>query len=146
VGFPDSCSTAALNGARKRREEKIQIQIFQSPTLSHHAHFSPPPPTPSRPTFPPSTSPQWLHRAHLNRTRILPRPPHLHHNNNQSPQTPTKSHGMAIKCIFSFPLSLSLPHPSTPQVQHLHLGLLQKARLSQDRKRARRRGRHLSRL
>ena len=50
------------------------------------------------------------------------------------------------KMYFSFPPSLSFAHPSTPQVQHLHLGLLQKARLSQDRKRTGRRGRHLSRL
>lgn len=50
------------------------------------------------------------------------------------------------KMYFSFLLSLSLPHPPTPKVQHLHLRLLQKARLSQDRKRTRRRGRHLSRV
>ena len=42
--------------------------------------------------------------------------------------------------------SPSLTHPSIPQVQHLHLGLLQKARLSQDRKRTGHRGRHLFRV
>jgi hypothetical protein len=99
-----------------------------------------------RTSFPPSTPPQWLHQANNNRIRILHHPPYLLHNSNQSLQTPTKSHGMAIKCTSPFlPPYLSLTLLS-PQVQHLHLGLLQKARLSQDRKRTGRRGRHLSRL
>lgn len=109
-----------------------------TPTLSPSANSL------ARP-FPPSPASQWLPQA-LPNNRIPPRPPYLPHNSPQSPQTQTKSHGMAIKCTSPFPAFYLSLTPSIPQVQHLHLGLLQKARLSQDRKRTGHRGRHLSRL
>ena len=131
MGFPDSCSTTALTGPARGSEEKcIQIQIFQSPTLSHHAHTLPLPmaaPGPPQQQNPPSSSASA----------------------QQQPQLPTNPDQISWdgdKMYLSFPRSLSLAHPSIPQVQHLHLGLLQKARLSQDRKRIGQRGRHLSRL
>jgi hypothetical protein len=65
VGFPDSCSTAALSEARKRKEVHTNT-IFQSPTLSHHAHsplalplrqlpLSPPPSFPMAAPGPPQS-------------------------------------------------------------------------------------------
>jgi hypothetical protein len=64
----------------------------------------------------------------------------------QIPTNPDQISWDGDKMYLSFPRSISLAHLSISQVQYLHLGLLQKARLSQDRKRTGQRGRHLSRL
>jgi hypothetical protein len=67
----------------------------------------------------------------------------------QQPPMPTHSDQITWdgdKMYPSFLVSPSLADLSIPQVQHLHLGLLQKARLSQDCQRTGHRGRHLSRF
>ena len=109
MGFPDSCSTTALSGpgARKRRSAYTNTNISIPDTLT-------------TPTLSPSTnSPSSLSRPPrlppgLPNSRIPHRPLHLPHNNSKSPQIPTKSHGMAIKCSSPFHtryLSLTPPSP-----------------------------------
>jgi hypothetical protein len=144
MGFPDSCSTTALSGAgaRKRREVHTNTNISIPDSLT-------------TPTLSPSANSLGRPFPTLSPPMAAPGPPQQQNPPSSSAsapqQQPIPTHPDQIswdgdKMYLSFPPSLSLAHPSIPQVQHLHLGLLQKARLSQDRKRTGQRGRHLSRL
>ena len=141
------------------------------PTLPPPLFFPPPsslfPFLPNPPLLP-LPFPQWQHPAPTNPS--LDHHPHPHPLLNQSHQTRNKPPGTAMKCLRPFYLSRS-PYPHLPppspapsisprlssltsrvflplpmQVQHIPLGLLQKARLSQCRKPTCRRGRPSSRI